>query len=145
MESEQTRREMQRPPASRGEEPGLGGRRVCALGALTCAGVLTPATRVRIDVTAHALRKGPPASRQRHSRYKDAAGVRLGVAQVPAATQGRGGGGVRWGPPTQATVLKNVCPCRLGPDPARHRGRGSEQTQSEARCGPKTSKGQLLT
>lgn len=93
MESEQTRREMQRPPASRGEEPGLGGRRVCAPGALTCAGVLTPATRVRIDVTAHALRKGPPASRQRHSRYKDAAGVRLGVAQVPAATQGRGGGG----------------------------------------------------
>lgn len=92
MESEQTRREMQRPPASRGEEPGLGGRRVCAPGALTCAGVLTPATRVRIDVTAHALRKGPLASRQRHSRYKDAAGVRLGVAQVPAATQGRGGG-----------------------------------------------------
>lgn len=60
MESEQTRREMQRPPASRGEEPGLGGRRVCAPGALTCAGVLTPATRARIDVTAHALRKSPP-------------------------------------------------------------------------------------
>lgn len=145
MESEQTRREMQRPPASRGEEPGLGGRRVCAPGALTCAGVLTPATRVRIDVTAHALRKGPPGLEAAAFAVQRRYGREARRGPGARGHTGAGRGGVRWGPPTQATVLKNVCPCRLGPDPARHRGRGSEQTQSKARCGPKTSKGQLLT